>query len=177
MASTPHPLATFVRRAAAPNDPHDARERRPPGFWQKTVPSARAAGFIGATTLATAAAIEITRSWVGPPRVAAEIGHAISGVLVAVFVVSAFALVTRARALAPACVLAVYGLLAHGGALVLDGQTVGALFLGIVPLVALSGRATLDRGWQATLPTLPRFRASASAAPPAASPSPSTTHE
>jgi len=144
----------------------------PPRFWQKTLPTSQAAGWIGGTTLATAAAIEVARSWVTRPRVLAETGHALSGLLVALLVVSAFALLTRARALAPACVLAVYGLLAHGGTLVLGGQTTGGLFLGVVPLVVVCWRATMDDEWT---PTFPRSRASVSAAPPAASRSPSTT--
>jgi hypothetical protein len=110
----------------------------PSPWYQCRVPTSVAAGAIGAAVLATAAAIEVARAWTNAGTTAgAEVTHVVGGVVVAILAAAGFAVGTRARALSGAAVAAAFVLVAHGGTLVLEGQIVGALFLGISPLVAL----------------------------------------
>ncbi len=111
-------------------------------LWNRPVPSRVVAGLASATVLACASGIEIARSWTDAPHVAAEAEQALGGLLVALFTVAAVGLGMRSRALAGAAVPAVFALVAHGGALVLGGELVGVLFLGVAPLVALLAHAT-----------------------------------
>ena len=111
-------------------------------FWRRRVPSRVVAGVVSATVLACASGIEIARAWTDSPHVAAEPEQAAGGLLVALFTVAAIGLGMRNRVLASAAVPAVFGLVAHGGVLVLEGELVGALFLGIAPVVALLAHAT-----------------------------------
>jgi len=108
-----------------------------PAWWQRSVRSSVAAGWLGATVLGTAGVIEVARAWTTTPRAGAEASHVVGGMVVALLGISAFALGARARAFTGVSVAAAFALVAHGGTLVLEGQTVGALFLGIAPLVAL----------------------------------------
>lgn len=62
--------------------------------------------------------------------------------VVALFATAAFGLFARVRFLASVTVAAVFALVAHGGTLALSGDMVGALFLGLAPLVALLARIT-----------------------------------
>ena len=94
-----------------------------------------AAGVVGTAVLGCAAAIEIARAWTTPPRVLAEAGHAIGGVMVALFVLSGVGLAMRSRPLAGLAVASCFALLAHGLTIVLQGQTVGAIFVGLAPFV------------------------------------------
>jgi hypothetical protein len=110
--------------------------------WSRPVPSRIVAGIASATVLACASGIEIARAWTDAPHVGAEAEHALGGLLVALFTVAAVGLGMRNRVLASAAVPAVFALVAHGGALVLEGELVGALFLGTAPLVALLAHAT-----------------------------------
>ena len=148
-----------------------------PTFWKQTLSSTVVAGLLGATLLAMAGAIEIARAFTQPPQVGAEIENALSGILVVVFLVAAFAHATRLRTLGPVCILSVYTLIAHGGALVLGGHVVGAMFLGMAPLIAVCGRATMADGWAddaSKIPVVtdrPATPPTAPAAEPAASPS------
>jgi hypothetical protein len=106
-------------------------------WWRRGVGAPIAAGVVGATLLASCAAIEIARAWTSAPRVAAEASHALGGLLVALFIVAAIGLGARARALGGVAVGAAFALLAHGATLVLQGELVGALFLGLAPVVGL----------------------------------------
>jgi hypothetical protein len=103
--------------------------------------SSSAAGWVGAAVLGSSAAIELARAWTRAPGAAAEASDAMGGIVVAVLIVAAFAVATRARALANVAVAAGFVLVAHGGTLVLDGQTVGSLFLGIAPVAAVLSHA------------------------------------
>jgi len=115
---------------------------RAASFWSRPVASRVVAGIASAAVLACASGIEIARAWTDAPHVAAEAEHALGGLLVALFTVAAIGLGTRNRVLASAAVPAVFALVAHGGVLVLEGELVGALFLGIAPVVALLAHAT-----------------------------------
>lgn len=139
--------------------------------------ASRAAGLVGGAILASAAAIDVARVWTCSsklPAGTAEVSQTMSGALVALFLLTGFTLALRVRALAPVCVVAFYALIAHGSALVLSGEVIGALFLGIVPLVIALARVTMGDTWKARrlLPTCP---APAPGAAHVASPSLSTT--
>src|SRR4051812_43461868 len=73
-----------------------------------------AAGIVGATVLCSAALIEVARAWTTTPRVLAEAGHALGGVMVALFVIAAVGVATRSRSLAGLAVASSFALLAHG---------------------------------------------------------------
>jgi len=92
---------------------------------------------VGAALLATSAVIEVARAWTNAPHTGAEAAQVVGGIVVALLIVAAFALATRARAFAHASTAAGFVLVAHGGTLVLEGQIIGALFLGLAPVVAL----------------------------------------
>jgi len=96
-----------------------------------------ASGVVGTSVLVSAAAIEVARAWTTPPRVLAEAGHALGGVMVALFVLAGVGLAMRSRPLAGLALASSFALLAHGLALVLQGQTVGAIFVGLAPIVSV----------------------------------------
>ena len=96
-----------------------------------------AGGIVGATVLASAAGIEIARAWTTAPGPLAEAGHAVGGVMVALFCIAALGLAARSRALNGLAVASTFALVAHGAALVLQGQVIGALFVGLAPLVGV----------------------------------------
>jgi hypothetical protein len=106
-------------------------------WWRRGVGAPSAAGVVGAALLASCSAIEIARAWTSAPSVAAEASHALGGLLVALFLVAAIGLGARARALGGVAVGAAFALVAHGATLVLQGELVGALFLGLAPVVGL----------------------------------------
>jgi len=114
-------------------------------FWKRTLPGQVVAGIASSAVLACAAGIEIARAWTDAPHVAVEAEQAVGGLVVALFLAAAIGLAARSRVLASAAVPAVFGLVAHGGALVLEGAPVGALYLGIAPVVALLAHATFAR--------------------------------
>jgi hypothetical protein len=111
-------------------------------WWRQGVGAPAAAGVVGAALVASCAAIEIARAWTSAPRVAAEASHALSALLVVLFIASSIGLGARARALGGVAVGAAFALLAHGATLVLQGELVGALFLGLAPAVALLAHVT-----------------------------------
>jgi hypothetical protein len=111
-----------------------------------------AAGIVGATVLATAAGIEIARAWTTAPGALAEVGHAIGGVLVALFCVSAMGLAARSRPLGGLAVASAFALVAHGATLVLQGQVIGALFVGLAPLVGVLAHVAFLRTESAPVP-------------------------
>ena len=152
-----------------------------------TVSGPVAAGLIGAAALASAAAIEIARAWTTPPQVLAEAGHVVGGVMVALFVLGAVGVGARTRALGGVVVASAFALLAHGLTLVLQGQLIGGLFVGLAPIVGLLAHlaflatpaapvpptsARLDIAWAIAK----SHRKTARAAPRAASPSPFAMH-
>jgi hypothetical protein len=92
--------------------------------------------------LACAAGIEVARAWTDAPHVGAEAEQVVGGVLVAMFVTAALALLIRAVGFASVAVAAVFALAAHGGTLVLEGELIGALLLGLTPFVALLAHVT-----------------------------------
>jgi hypothetical protein len=96
-----------------------------------------AAGTVGATVLCCAAAIEVARAWTTAPHVFAEAGHVLGGVMVALFVLAGVGVATRSRPLGGLAVASSFALLAHGLTLVLQGQTIGAVFIGLAPIAAL----------------------------------------
>ena len=96
-----------------------------------------AAGIVAATVLASAAGIESARAWTTAPGPLAEAGHAVGGVMVALFFIAAMGLAARSRALNGLAVASTFALVAHGATLVLQGQVVGALFVGLAPLVGV----------------------------------------
>lgn len=104
-------------------------------WWRATVRGSVAAGLVGAAALATAAGIEVARAWTTRPQAGAEIGHVVGGAVVALFVVASVLLAARARSFTGVIVAASFALLAHGGVLTLEGQTIGAMFLGLAPIV------------------------------------------
>lgn len=104
-------------------------------WWRVTVRGSVAAGLVGAAALASAAGIEVARAWTARPQPGAEIGHVVGGVVVALFLVAASLLAGRAHSFGGVIVAASFALLAHGGVLALEGQTIGALFLGLAPIV------------------------------------------
>ncbi|HSO32532.1 MAG TPA: hypothetical protein VLT33_08450 [Labilithrix sp.] len=103
---------------------------------RRTVSLQAASAIVGATVLGSAAAIEVARAWTTAPGVLAEAGHAIGGVVVALFLVSGLGLAGRWRSLNGLAVASTFVLVAHGATLVLQGQLIGALFVGLAPLVA-----------------------------------------
>lgn len=111
-----------------------------------------AAGIVGATVLASAAGIEIARAWTTDPGPLAEASHAIGGVLVALFCISAIGLAARSRPLHGLAVASTFALVAHGATLALQGQTVGALFIGLAPLVGLLGHVAFAAAEVAPIP-------------------------
>ena len=68
------------------------------------------------------------------------------GMLVALLVVAAFAFATRSTALAGVVVAATFALCAHGGTLVLQGETIGALYLGLAPVVGMLASIAFSPG-------------------------------
>ena len=161
-------------------------------FFHRRVPRRVVAGVASATVLACAAGIEIARAWREAPHAAAEADQAVDGLLVALFMAAAFGLAARSRTLASATVPAVFGLVAHGGVLVLQAELMGALFLGIAPVVALLAHATFAaddvietaaardvvvRANMLALWLKTSRKRSVRAAPRAASPTPLATHE
>jgi hypothetical protein len=111
-------------------------------FWKHTIPSSAAAGWVGAAVLASAAGIELARAWTQRPAAGGDAAQVVGGFLVAIFVLGAFVLATRTRDLATAAVISIFGVLAHGGTLVLDGHVVGAMFMGMGPVLALLTHVT-----------------------------------
>ncbi len=96
-----------------------------------------ASGIVGATVLGSAAGIEIARAWTTAPGPLAEASHALGGVMVALFCVSAIGLAARSRSLQGLAVASAFALVAHGATLALQGQIIGALFIGLAPLVGI----------------------------------------
>ncbi len=125
-ASLSHPLVV-APVALVPAPPPS-----PPGTVRLQV----AAGTLGAAVLASAAGIEIARAWTTSPRHLAEVSHVIGGVIVALFVLAGIGLAARSRPLAGLAIASAFALLAHGLTLVVQGQLVGAMFVGIAPIVA-----------------------------------------
>jgi hypothetical protein len=121
-------------------------------WWRRTVSSRVAAGAIGASVLGCAAGIEIARAWTDAPHVGSAAEQVVGGVVVALFVTTAFGLLLRAEELSSLAVASVFAMVAHGGTLVLEGELCGALFLGIAPLVALLAQASfaVDDALEAT---------------------------
>ena len=111
-------------------------------WWRRTLPSRVAAGVIAASVLGCAAGIELARAWAAPPHVGAEAEQVVGGVVVALFLTAALGLVMRVSGLERVAVAAIFALVAHGGTLVLEGELVGALFLGVAPVIALLTHAT-----------------------------------
>jgi hypothetical protein len=108
-------------------------DSRPP---RPTVSLPVASGILGATVLSSAASIEIARAWTTPPGVLAEVGHALGGVMVALFLLAGLGLAARCRPLSGLAIASTFVMVAHGATLVLQGQLVGALFVGLAPVVA-----------------------------------------
>lgn len=141
------------------------------------ISAGRAAGLVAGAIFASAAAIDIARVWTCASKLppgTVEVTQTMSGALVALFLLTGFILALRVEALAPVCVVAFYALIAHGSALVLSGEVIGALFLGIVPLVIVLARVTMGDTWTARR-FLPTYPAPARGVAHAASPSLSTT--
>jgi hypothetical protein len=109
----------------------------PVAWWRRTLRGSVAAAVIGAVTLAGAAGIEVARAWTSGPRAGAEATQVVGGVLVALFVVAAVGMAARARAMTGVIVASGFALFAHGGTLVLEGEVIGALFLGLAPVLAV----------------------------------------
>lgn len=185
-ACTPPPSLCFASTAPA-SAPGRQLPPVPPVRVRSTVSGPVAAGVVGAALLASAAAIEIARAWTTPSHVLAEAGHAIGGVMVALFLVSAVGVGTRTRALGGLAVASAFALLAHGATLVLQGQLIGGLFAGLAPSVGLLAHlaflrapalpepptsARLDIAWAIAK----SHRRTAPAARRAASPSPFAMH-
>jgi hypothetical protein len=126
-----------TRGGTLPRDEAGPRAAPVTPWWRQAVGAQSAAGVIGAALLGSSAAIEIARAWTSAPRVAAEASHALGGLLVALFVVAAIGLGLRARAVGGVVVGAAFALVAHGATLALQGELVGALFLGVAPVAAL----------------------------------------
>lgn len=112
-------------------------DARPRAWWRRTVPASVAAGVLGATLCATSAAVEVARAWTNTPHAASEASHAVSGMVVALFAIAAFGFATRTRGLAVMGVAAAFALFVQGGALVLELAPIGALYLGLAPMVFL----------------------------------------
>lgn len=148
-------------------------------IFEKQMTTSQAAGLVGGAVFASAAAIEVARAWTSVSRLPAgtgEVSQVLSGALVAMFTLSAFTLCTRVKVLAPACIVAFYALIAHGSALVLSGEVIGAVYLGIVPLVIALARVTMGDPWTTSRYLVsPVRRPRVLAAGRAASPSLSTT--
>lgn len=156
-------------------------------WWRRSLSRRVASGIIGAGVLGCAAGIEIARAWTDAPQLGVEAERVVGGAVVALFVTAALGLLTRASMLTSVAVAAVFALAAHGGTLVLEGELVGSLFLGIAPIVALLAHVTfaVDDGIESTaareafmrarmlaLWTTTSRRRTARAAPLAASPTP-----
>ena len=190
-ASTPAPslcfASTALASASSPTLALPPVPPVPPVSVRSTVSGPVAAGLVGAALLASAAAIEVARAWTTPSHVLAEAGHALGGVMVALFLVSAVGVGTRTRPLGGLAVASAFALLAHGVTLVLQGQLIGGLFAGLAPSVGLLAHiaflrapalpepptsARLDIAWAIAKSN----RKTAPAAPRAASPSPSAMH-
>lgn len=154
---------------------------------RSTLPGPIAAGLVCAAMLGSAALIEIARAWTTRPQLLAEAGHAIGGVMVAVFVLGAVGVAARARPLGGLVVASGFALLAHGVTLVLQGQLIGGLFAGLAPIVSVLAHiafmpipdppvaptsARLDIAWAIAK----SHRKTAPAAARAASPSPFAMH-
>ena len=105
-------------------------------WWRSSVSAHVAAGALGAAILACAATIEVARAWTSAPRPGAEAAHVVGGLLVALFVVAASAFAIQMRSMSTLVVATAFALFAHGGTLVLSGETIGAIFLGVAPIVA-----------------------------------------
>lgn len=116
---------------------------RPTSWWRRTVTAPVAAGIVGGSLFVGAAALVVVQAWSARPRPLAEATHAIGGVSVALLVLAAVAVVTRARRLGGVAFAAALALAAHGVSLVLQGQTVGALLLGIAPIATALGHIAL----------------------------------
>ena len=114
-------------------------------WWRRSVGPSIVAGAIGAAMFGSAALIEVMRAWTTALKQGAEVSQVVGGLVVALLVVAAFGLALRMRALGGVAVAGAFALLAHGGTLVLSGSTVGALFLGLAPLVAMLTNVALAR--------------------------------
>lgn len=121
------------------------------GSRRTTVRGSVAAGFVGGAVLASAAGIEVARAWTRP---GAESTHVVGGVLVALLVCAAGGLAVQARSLASLAVASAFGLFTHGAVLALQGDVIGALFLGLAPIVFMlahvafaSPEATMHDAW------------------------------
>lgn len=126
-------------------------EKSVSGSWRTTVRGSVAASIVGGAVLASAAGIEVARAWTRP---GAEATHVVGGVLVALFVAAAVGLAAQARPLANLAVAASFGLFTHGAVLALQGDVIGALFLGLAPITFMlahmafaSPEATMDDAW------------------------------
>ena len=148
-------------------------------IFEKQMTARQAAGLVGGAVFASAAAIEVARAWTSSGRLPSgtgEVSQVLSGALVAMFTLSAFTLCARVKALVPACIVAFYALIAHGSALVLSGEVIGAVYLGIVPLVIALASVTMGPPWRSPHYLLsPARPVRAPAAARAASPNLSTT--
>lgn len=142
---------TMRRPLVLQDEIHDCENDRP-SFWKRKVPGNVAAGWLAGAVLVTAAGIELTRAWGQAAEARTEAAQIVGGLLVAILVLGALTLATRTRELALVVPVGVFGLLAHGSTLVLDGEVIGAMFLGIAPVLAVLSRATFRRGSSAPPP-------------------------
>ena len=110
-----------------------------PPWWRRSVPAPVAAGVVGATVLASAAVLMVAQAWAEAPKPLAEATHVVGGIIVALLVVSAYAVGTRTRALGDLVVAAAFSLAAHGASVLIQGASAGVLFVVLCPIVAALG--------------------------------------
>lgn len=91
-----------------------------------------ATGYVGAAILGSAAVIEVARAWLSAP--CSEAASFLGGSVVALFVLASIGLATRVKELGGIAIAAAFGLLVYGTILVLGGQSIGILFVGLAPI-------------------------------------------
>ena len=127
----------------------------------RSISAVRATGIVGATILVSSAAIDVVRAWLAAPGVVGDLGQVLGGAVVALFVLGALGSALRAKELGGVAVASSFALLVYGAILVMQGQSIGILFVGLAPLsgvlthitfrqtpapeLVLSG--TIDLGW------------------------------
>jgi hypothetical protein len=140
--SSVQPTALLAPTRAAPPRP----------WWRRTVSGPAAAGVIGSAVLAGASVLVVAHAWSEGPKPLAEATHVIGGMIVALLVIAAFAVGTRMRALGDLVVAAAFSLAAHGASLVIQGATVGTIFLGLAPIVGVLAHVAFMRTPIAPIP-------------------------
>ncbi|MDB4943815.1 MAG: hypothetical protein JWP97_3349 [Labilithrix sp.] len=111
--------------------------RRP----SRGVPVRAFAGYVGAATTLSASGIEIARAWTAPVSAHAGGTEVLGGTVVALLVLASVGLAARVHELGGVTVASSFGLLAYGVALVLQAQAVGAIFVGLAPIVGMLAHA------------------------------------